>query len=361
MTSRTAAPPRALRVQSPAPRADWERIFSSDPDAVATQSPEWADCLRTRGYSDASRLYELADGRRLILPLAARRLGVRFTEESAPYGWGYGGLLTEGGGVSEHDTAAVMADLARRPVVRVAVTPMPLQAARWAAVAPPSAHRMPYTTRVLDLQDGFDAVWRGYRQTARRWTRKAERLGVEIRGTTGPDAAAAITAFADMYRHAVDRWAEQRGQPLRIARLLAARRDVPGQVAAAVAGMGDRCVLWSATLHGEPLAVNVVLRGAAHDMWWLGSMNVEAARPTGATFLLSTRMVRDACDRGVRHLHLGESDPGSGVDNFKAGFGARQIDYDALRFERVPLTRTERAMRSAFATVSSWNRRRTGE
>jgi GNAT acetyltransferase-like protein len=361
-SERATAPPRAVRVDSPAPRAEWERIFESDADAVATQSPQWLDCLRSaRGYADASRLYELSDGRRLVLPLAARlRGGVRITEESWPYGWGYGGLLADGGGVTESDVAVVLADLARRPVVRVAITPMPLQAARWAAVAPPRAHRVPYTTRVLDLLDGFDAVWKRYRQTARRWTRKAERLGVDVRPVSGADSFDALAAFADMYRRSVDRWAEQRGQPLRIARLLAERRDVPGQVAAAIAGMGRRCVLWSATLNGEPLAVNVVLRGATQDMWWVGTMDTEAARSTGATYLLQTRMAEDACTRGVRHLHLGESDPGSGVDDFKAGFGARRVDYDALRLERVPLSRAEHAMRSAFGAVSSWNRRRTG-
>jgi hypothetical protein len=366
MTTRTIddrrTPPRGtVRVVAPVPRAEWERIFRSDPDAVATQSPDWLDCLRrARGFADASRLYELPDGRRLVLPLAARRHGgIRVTEESWPYGWGYGGVLAEGG-ASERDIAVVLADLVRRPVVRTAVTPMPLQAARWAAAAPSRAHRVPYTTRVLDLQDGFDAVWKGYRGSARRWTRKAERLGVDVRCVSGRDASAALAAFAEMYRRSVDRWAEQRGQPLRIARLLAARRNVPGQVGAAVAGMGERCVLWSATLHGEPLAVNVVLKGATQDMWWLGTMNTEVARSTGASYLLQSRMAEDACSRGVRHLHLGESDPGSGVDEFKAGFGARQVGYDALRFERVPLSRTEHALRSAFASVSSWNRRRTG-
>jgi CelD/BcsL family acetyltransferase involved in cellulose biosynthesis len=358
--ARSRPVPGGAEVVSPAPRAVWDRLFASDPEAVPTQSPQWLDSMRAaRGYADASRLYRMPDGRELVLPLAARqRAGVALTEESWPYGWGYGGLLAEGG-ATDRDIEIVLADLARRPAVRTGVTPMPLQAARWDAAAPAQALRVPFTTRVIDLQDGFDAVWRGYSQSARRHTRKAEKLGVEIHRASGSGISPVLDTFTRMYGDAVDRWAQQRGQPLRIARLLARLRAVPAQAAAAAAGMGERCVFWSASISGEPLAVDVLLESSGHHMGWLGAIDPGLARRTSGTYLLRSRMIEDACARGVRHFHLGESDPGSGVDQFKAGFGGVTVPYVALRFERVPVSAGERHLRGAFAAASAWKQRRT--
>jgi len=135
---------------------------------------------------------------------------------------------------------------------------------------------------------------------------------------------------------------------------------VPAQAAAAAGGMGERCVIWSASVGGEPLAVNVVLQSPGHHMWWLGTTDPDLARSTSGTYLLHTRIIEDACTRGVRHFHLGESDPGSGVDEFKAGFGAAAVPFAALRFERVPVSTAERRLRAGFAAVSAWNHRRAG-
>jgi hypothetical protein len=355
----TTARSGGAEVVSPAPRDVWERCYAADPDAFATQSPAWMDGLRAaRGYVDASRHYRLPDGRELVLPLAARRrAGVALTEESWPHGWGYGGVLAEGGATG-HDVAIVLADLARRPAVRTAVTPVPLQAARWAAAAPAQALRVPFTSRIIDLRDGFDAVWKGYRKSARRGVRAAEKAGVEIHRATGADTAAALVAFTRLYDDAIDRWAAQRGQPLRIARLLARLRNVPAQAAAVAARMGEGCVLWSATVDGRPIMVDVMLQSPGHHMSWLGAMDADLARETSGTYLLQSRIIEDACARGVRHFHLGESEPGSGVDAFKAGFGAAAVPFAALRFERLPVTAADRRLRAAFGAVSEWNRRR---
>ena len=62
-----------VTITSPAPRTEWRRVLDGDPLAVATQTPEWLDCLCARtGRTDAGRLYELPGGRRGVLPLVAR-------------------------------------------------------------------------------------------------------------------------------------------------------------------------------------------------------------------------------------------------------------------------------------------------
>jgi hypothetical protein len=109
---------RGYRVVSPAPRAAWREVLQSDPEATVFQTPEWLDGVCRAGrYTDASRLYELADGRRAVLPVA-RRVLVRgtplFLDASLPPQWGQGGVVAEGG-ASVEDIATVAEDLSRAP------------------------------------------------------------------------------------------------------------------------------------------------------------------------------------------------------------------------------------------------------
>jgi hypothetical protein len=333
--------------------------MAADPDAVATQSPEFMDCLAIRGYADRSRLYVLPDGRRLVLPVAARVAGgLTVTEQSHPYGFGYGGALVEGGDLDEASCRLVLDDLARSRALLGGVTPMPLRGAVWDAAAGAGVARMRYTSQVVDLSGGWEALWTtGFRRQARNSVRKAERFDLDVRredGTVaaGPDGRG-LAVFADLYARSVDRWAAQRGQPLAIARRLAARRDRPGQVAAAARALGERCVVWSVLRGGEPVGVNVTLDAPGHSIGWMCAMEERLARETLATYLIHSLSLRDACERGIRWFHMGESDTGSGAEHFKRYFGAVPCEYAALRWERLPFARAERGARAAYEALSA--------
>ncbi|PVZ13025.1 GNAT family N-acetyltransferase [Actinomycetospora cinnamomea] len=363
-----------VRVVSPAPRDAWRAALAADPHAVATQTPEWLDCLCARtGQVDASRLYVRPDGRRLVLPLVARRVaGVRVAEESFPYGWGYGGVLVHPGAdgaaardtvLTEDDCRLVLADLARRPVVRTGVVPVSLAGGPWSAAAPVGAVRVPYRAQVIDLSPGYEQLWSTvFKRQVRNSVRKAERFDLEVRRERGdgPDGVG-VRAFAQLYGQSVARWAEQRGQPRWLADRVATSQDRPGQVAAVAAALGERCVVWSAHHEGRPVAVNVVLQHGAHAIGWLAAMDDALARQTLATYVLHCRSLEAAAAEGVRWFHMGESEPGSAPERYKAYFGARPVEYEALRLERLPLTRADRALRRAVARASELNRRRKGQ
>lgn len=345
-----------MRIVTPVPRDVWADVLAADPDAVATQTPDWLDCLcRARGYVDASRLYEFPDSRRLVLPLAGRVwAGARVAEESWPYGWGYGGALVAGGRLTAGEAAVVLADLACRPVVRAGVVPMPLTSGPWLAAAPRRVHRVPYLTQILDLEGGFPAVWsRRYRPETRRRVRKASRMSLDVYR----DHGRGTEAFAVLYRESVDRWARQRGHPLWAARALARRRDQAGRLAAGAAALGEACIMWSAYRAGEPIAVCAVLFHGRHALGWLSANRRVLAQETSATFLLSSLAVEAACAGGARYFHMGESDPGSGVERHKAQFGATAVRYHALRLERLPVTRVEHRLRAVAGKASTYRKR----
>jgi CelD/BcsL family acetyltransferase involved in cellulose biosynthesis len=355
-----------VRITSPVPRQVWRAVLATDPNAVITQTQQWLECLcRLRGYRDASRWYQLPDGRILVLPLVARTMaGMRLVEESLPYGWGYGGVVVESGQFNASDAATVLADLGRRPVLRTTVVPTPHTSRSWELAAPPWAHRVPYLTQILDLDGGFDTVWsKRYQSQARRCVRKAERAGLEVRLTHGngsSESAEAIATFTELYRHSVLRWAAQRGQPQALARLLARYRNRAGQLAVVSAEFGTACEIWSAYYRGEPIAIHVTLQMGEHSIDWLAASGSELARQTCASYLLTSRAIEHACRSGSRLFNMGESDPGSGVERYKAYFGAQPVRYHAMRLERLPLTPAERRLRAMAQRLADRRAHRSG-
>lgn len=332
-------------------RQVWDEVLAADPCAVATQTPQWVDavCSKT-GLVDASMLLE-AGGRRIVVPLVARRAGrFRLTAESWPYGWGYGGALVEGGGLRTEDAAYVLATLRRQLRLRTTVMPSPTQSGPWEKAASETDHRVRYQSQVIDLRGGREAVTAKFTKNARYSARKAERLGVEVHcDTTG----AFVEDFARLYSGAIARWADQRGQPRRLMQLIERWRDRPGQAAAAAAALGEKCVAWVATWHGEPVEVALSLCHGSYAHGWLAVNDRRLVRETRGSALLKVRAIEDACDRGMSQFLLGESDPGSPVESFKRQFGAVTVAHQGLRLEPLPFTPTATRLRRVVDDVLS--------
>lgn len=340
-----------VRTVSPAPRDAWDEVLDADPLAVPTQTPAWTDLTcRALGGLDASRLYEYPDGRRLVLPLVARRrAGLRIAEESLPYGFGPGGPIVPGGRPTDEDMKVVLADLATRPAVRTALVPNPLLSEAWSDTTPPGGLRVEYLSYVLDLTGGYDAVLARYRAETRRNVRKAERQSLDVSMVRDRRL---VEVFAGLNALSVDRWAYQRRQPLWLAHLVERHRNRVGLLRLASTGVGPECVGWTAHQDGLPIAAYVALFDRRSAFFWMSAMNKELADRTRAGALLQSRAIEHACARGMRWFHLGESDPGSGVARFKQGFGAVPLRLESLRFERVPLTAVEHRLRGAVGRLS---------
>jgi hypothetical protein len=344
--------PRGVRVVSPAPRTAWTEVLDTDPLAVPTQTPEWTDLTcRATGGRDASRLYEFRDGRVAVLPVVARRFaGVRLTEESMPYGFGYGGLVVPDGKPAAEEVAAVLDDLARRPVVRAALTPSPVAAGEWSALAPAGTVRVGYLSHVVDLDGGFDAVFARYRSDMRRNVKKAAKQSLDVREVRD---AFLVEVFDGLNSQSVDRWAQQKGQPRWMARLVERRRDRVGRLRQALGVAGSSCVGWTAHLDGQPVAAYVALFDRNSAFFWMSAMNKELADRSRAGALLQSLAIERACARGMRWFHLGESDAGSGVARFKEGFGAVPVEHEALRLERLPVTAADQRLHQLAARLGS--------
>lgn len=343
--------PREVRVTSPAPRAVWRALLRDDPESMPGQSPAWLDCICATGtYADASRLYELPDGQQLLLPMARRigALGIGGVEASLPVPWGIGGVLARRP-PDAADIAAVATDLRARPVLRTSVRPNPRRGAVWAAADVTGAVAIPRRAHVLELADGFDHWWHHtLKSRTRGKVRKAERAGVTVECDTSGQL---LPAFHDLYLRSVTRWAERQHEPTGLAHWRARRSDPLERLQRAATALGEHFQLWIARLDGDPVAGIIVLRGANAAHYTRGAMDVDRAGPAEANYLLFRHAIEDACRDGVARLHMGESGSSSSLAFFKERFGAVAHDYAEYRFERLPVTRADRAVRTLVKRV----------
>ena len=110
------------------------------------------------------------------------------------------------------------------------------------------------------------------------------------------------------------------------------------------AAMGSNFRISVARLGGVPIAAIVVLTGRqAH--YTRGAMDEELAGPTCANYLLHSMAIKDACDRGCTHYHLGETGNSASLAQFKSRFGAVAVPYVEYFRERLPVSAVDSAAR----------------
>jgi lipid II:glycine glycyltransferase (peptidoglycan interpeptide bridge formation enzyme) len=301
-----------------------------------------AACARGE-YQDVSRLYEMADNRKLVLPLVRKKGVPEFlaTAGTMPSGWGMGGLLSKDP-VRTEDVAAVFDDLATLPFASVGIRPNPRAGELWASAAPANVMKVQRYSHVLDLTPGYDAIWsKGFSTLTRRKVRAAQKNGVVIeRDTTGKFAS----VFHHLYMLSIDRWAEQANEPLPLARMRARSRDPLAKFESIAKTLGEACHIWVATIDGVPAASTIVLQfGNAN--YSRNAMDKELAGRSGANDLILNTAIQEACEAGCRYFHLGESGSSSGLDEFKSRFGAVGVPYAEYYRERLPIMSANKRVR----------------
>jgi lipid II:glycine glycyltransferase (peptidoglycan interpeptide bridge formation enzyme) len=168
-------------------------------------------------------------------------------------------------------------------------------------------------------------------------TRRAERAGLEIESGASERL---ISEFHQLLHRSFERWARHQNEPLALARWRGLRRDPQEKFVAIAASIGTVFRLFVARHSGEPAAaILILLDGEAHLT--RGAMHEELGARTYANYLLHTMAIREACQAGCRHYHMGETGGSSSLAEFKQHFGATAKDYAEYRFERLPISRID--------------------
>jgi hypothetical protein len=306
------------------------------------------------GFADATRLYQAADDRLVVLPLARRRWtsGPTGLYDSWPPYWegarDSGGLLGENGLITPGDVRAVTADLARLAALRIRVVPSTADAAAWAAGAPDWVARAPLTSYVVDLSGGFEKVLtERFSKKARYKCRKAVREGIEVeRATGGP----LLEVFGGLYERSLDAWSRDYFLPQPLARRVIERRHSHRKLQTVARRLGDSCQIWIARRAGQPVAGIVVLSYGTAATYWKGATDKSLVGASGAVDLLHREAMEDACRAGRSRYDLGTSGLAS-LTAFKESIGACREDHTAYRLERLPLTTAQQWLQTTVKST----------
>ena len=169
-----------------------------------------------------------------------------------------------------------------------------------------------------------DDVLKGMNQLWRRNIKKADKLGVEVVGTTSPDEALAeLKAFHDLYVHTAGR-DHFTPRPLSYFRTM---------VESLGAEEPDRIRLWSARHEGDLVAATISIRVGAHAWYSYGASSSEKREVRGSN-AVQWAMIRDALAAGadVYDLRgitdtLDPDDSHVGLIQFKVGTGGEAVEY----------------------------------
>lgn len=314
----------------PAGDAEWDAAWLACDHATYFHSRAWAEIwaeYRRGEIRPAPRVIEFSDGSNAILPLCeerARGRGPRRTR-SSPAGC-YGGWISEEplGKAHAERLAAYLVDEVPGLVWRVSP---------WddLAVAATAGLGEAEQTRALRLEGGFEALASGFSSGARWGARRAAREGIEIGIAIDLEE---WRAYYAAYVDSLARWGDR-----------ATSRydwDLFAQIRARDA---ESARLWVARLRGEVVAGALVFHAPAHAAWW-HSAAVAAHLRKQPMHLLLHAMIRDACEQGLAVFDMGPSHGHSGVEEFKAAYGAEPFPCPLLR--TAPATWRSRLRRAAL-------------
>ena len=325
------------------PKETWLSVLSSDPQALPSQTPQWMEAACESGlWRDASRLYFTSDGRRVILQLLRYGPNPLAALTSPRHGWGYGGLIGDGG-VRADDVAMVADDLAALPKFSLWVRPNPLQAKLWERFSVGTRTRR--IAHVVDLDGGADTLRGRLHASAKKGIKTAEKMGVRVERAF---AGELLPVFFELTFKSRSFWAQRQHEPVWLAQMRGRVRDSEAKWKQIARHMGSAFRVMVAWQAERPLAAGIVLQaGNAHGT--RAAMDPEV-RHLGASHLLNWVALQDACADGARYFHMGESAT-PGAAGFKASFGAEAHAFDEFHFERLPVSRLEALLRQSVKRV----------
>ena len=311
---RMTAGPEAPRPDPAALREDptaWDAFVESAPTGAYTQLSAWAEVKQPNGWR-AERVVAAGTGGPIGMQLLVRDL------RPSPWRVGYAprGPL---GAFDRAAVAALTAEVRRvareQRIVHVLIDPEvetshpvvgELAAAGWTESVGVQTPR----TRLVDLARPEEELWSDLRSKWRQYVNKARREGVTVDdvGATGLD---------DFYRIYVGT-AERAGF---IHRARSAYEDVFGAF-----DRGGRARLLMARLaDGTPAATLMLLQCGQRVIEPYGGMT-EAGADSRANYLLKWEAIRSSRERGFALYDMwGLSH--AGIEQFKAGFGGREVTY----------------------------------
>lgn len=299
--------------------ATWLEIAARCDSATFFHTPHWRDLVLRAfpEYRDATVGVTL-DGIRSILPMLESGRSTKGFHRHlvSTFAGCYGGLISEAP-IPAGQKPQIYERLLGRRVGSLEMTECPLEKE---ASMPPGFSERPYSTHLLHLERGWEAVQRGFSRGNRASINRGHRQGVTCRIATDRDG---YHDYYEVYLTSLCRWGDRATSryPRRLFETGAdLARDRP-----------DNMRLWLAESQGKVLAGAWVFYWNRHAVYWHGATD-EAYSSLRPSNVLHARIIQDACERGCLWYDFNPSGGHEGVARFKRSFGATERPVRVWRY-----------------------------
>ncbi len=292
----------------------WDRICRESKSATFFHTRTWAEVLKSTfpRWSPFCITIEYSDGNLAVLPRMECELAPGFAYSESMLPGVYGGPIFMNPPTDAHWRAVWDGALSRVSNTIVFGNPV------LSYVGHPRSVQRTMSTQMLDLGQGFDSVRKNLRETHRQSIRKARKNGIEVQVATDLES---VDAYFDNYQDALRRWGKAATgfYPKALFHNLFRRSEY-----------GHAIKLWIARLNESIIGGAWIFYHNDHAVTWHNLMR-SAFMKSGATPYLLMTLIQDACQSGYCWFDFNPSGGHKGVEDFKAGFGARYVEFPVYR------------------------------
>jgi hypothetical protein len=298
---------------APALRDEWDEVWKLCDYATYFHSSEWASIwsVYTNGeFVPAPRMILFSDGKKAVVPLSLQKgfKGWPKTFWSSPAGT-FGGWISKDSLTMDHTMLLVsyvrkLSDLCWRM--------NPYDELLSNVVVEGSRTDV---TDVLDLKDGFEAIYQGWPKWHRKAANQARRKGVVIRLA---NSLGDWKEYYEVYKDSLRRWGDTATSRYEFSLFEEMeRRNSPN------------IKLWLATYQEKIIAGALCLYAKKHVAGWHAASLEEyfRLRPNN---VIQYEAIRDACERGFSWYDFNPSGGHEGVRSFKKSFGTQAYPSNVL-------------------------------
>jgi hypothetical protein len=325
-----------MRVIECPPQSLWDRVVSRSDWSTFFHTFTWAQIVigTFPDYRVATKAFVLDDGAVAIVPMVAsyeRNRYFRWCESMYP--GGYGGAVAERT-LTRDEIDSIFRRLTDRRTAYLHVMGNPFDHHDF----PPGFERSEEHTHVLDLTPGFDAIYASYRDGHKYSVKRARKLGVQVEiAATEAD----YRAYYESYLDNLKRWGDRTlvTYPYSLFKEIWRSRS-------------ENTKLWIAKVGEEVASGCLVFYHNRHVLYWHAATS-ERFFNHGAGPLLTTEILRDACQRGFAYYDFSPSGRLEGVERYKEGFGAKKLAFYSYIWQKNRLHEAYQRLRQALSRGSS--------
>jgi Acetyltransferase (GNAT) domain len=284
---------------------EWDSMVKASPTTVYFQTREWFEIWSEyAGFKNDPHLITFGSGKRVLLPLTQQNLLGGLFKFTLLTPKGMGGFVT-GDRLDKEEKGELFAAVPHLKLDYGAANPYD------DLTNEVEGFNLRDYTQVLDLSQGFPAIFSKWSRGHHSRTNKGLRQGISVELARNERDWA---AYFELYQDTLARWADtatnRYGWPLFLRMFKSQSSNIR---------------LWLAKHNSKLVSGALCLYHNNHVAYWHSATSRDSYKKLNATHVLQYHIIQDACDRGFLLYDFMPSSGLPGVIEFKSGFAPERL------------------------------------